>query len=300
MFGPNEPVPPVVAPPSERGRWGARAIVLTVAACILLEVPAYVLWKRTRRAESEEQRLRGEVAQAQAESGAARTQASEAQVSANQAARQRDEALQARAESTQQATQAQHQATFAAQQATEAQHQAALATQQATAAQQEAARLRAERQAQLDHLQNVLSHIAATRETDSGLIVTLDSNAIRFDFDKSTVRPVNRESLSRMAGVLMTLQGYEIHVYGYTDDVGTAQYNQKLSERRAEAVRDYLVQSGVDPHVIDTKGYGKSDPLETGESALARAQNRRVEIGIVDSVLRMEGPAPPAASAAHN
>jgi outer membrane protein OmpA-like peptidoglycan-associated protein len=179
----------------------------------------------------------------------------------------------------------------------QAQHQASLASQQASQAQKEAEALRAERQAELDRLQSVLSQIASTRKTASGLIVTLDSNAIRFDFDKSTIRPGNREVLSRMAGVLMTLQGYQLYVYGYTDNIGTEEYNQKLSERRAAAVRDYLVQSGVDPKIIATKGYGQSDPLENGESAQARAKNRRVEISIVDSVLRMEGVVSPTAAA---
>jgi outer membrane protein OmpA-like peptidoglycan-associated protein len=300
MFGLNEPVPPVIAPPPEKKGWGAGAIILIVAACILLEIPGYLLWKRTRQAEGrvqaltqQAQQLRGAVSQAQADSGVARTEAAQAQASAEQAA-------QAKAQSDQQAEQAQKQAEAATQQATQAEHQAALASQQATEAQQEAARLHAQRQAELDHLRHVLSQIATTRETDSGLIVTLDSNAIRFDFDKATIRPGNRESLSRMAGVLMTLDGYQIYVYGYTDDVGTAQYNQKLSERRAAAVRDCLVQSGVDAKIIDSKGYGKSDPLETGESAQARAKNRRVEIGIVDSVLRVEPGAPSQSPTAHN
>ena len=143
----------------------------------------------------------------------------------------------------------------------------------------------------------MLSQIASTRKTASGLVVTLDNNAIRFDFDKSAIRPGNREVLSRMAGVLMTLQGYQIYVYGYTDNVGAEEYNQKLSERRAAAVRDYLVQSGVDPKIIEAKGYGKSDPLENGENAQARAKNRRVEVSIVDSVLHMEGVVPPTPAA---
>ena len=141
--------------------------------------------------------------------------------------------------------------------AAQAQHQASLASQQASQSQKEAVALRSERQAELDRLQSVLSQIASTRKTASGLVVTLDNNAIRFDFDKSAIRPGNREVLSRMAGVLMTLQGYQIYVYGFTDNVGTEEYNQKLSERRAAAVRDYLVQSGVDPKIIDAKGYGQ-------------------------------------------
>jgi len=215
---------------------------------------------------------------AQTQSGAAITQASAAQESAAQAAQQRDAAMQARAQSEQIAVQAQH--------------RASMATQQASQAQQEAQALRADRQAQLDRLQSVLSQITSTRKIEGGLVVTLDSNAIRFDFDKSTIRPGNRELLSRVAGVLMTLQGYGIYVYGYTDNIGTEQYNQKLSERRAAAVRDYLVQAGVDPKMIYAKGYGESDPLESGGSKEARAKNRRVEIGIVDSVLHVEGEVP--------
>jgi outer membrane protein OmpA-like peptidoglycan-associated protein len=227
--------------------------------------------------------LRREVTLARAQSGAAIAQASQAQESASQAAQQRDQAQQARARSEEAAAQAQH--------------QASVANQQATQAQQEATALRAERESELDRLQSVLSQIASTRKTASGLIVTLDNNAIRFDFDKSTIRPGNREVLSRMAGVLMTLQGYQIYVYGYTDNVGTEEYNQKLSERRAAAVRDYLAQSGVDPKIIAAKGYGQADPLENGASTQARAKNRRVEISIVDSVLRMEGVVPPTAAA---
>ncbi len=293
MFGVNETLPPVIQPPPEKS-WGpAGLVILILIGCLILEIPAYLLWHRTRRAERElailseqAQELRREVTQAQAQSGAAATQASAAQESAAQAAQQRDQAVQAQAQSQQVAAQAQH--------------QAAVATEQASQAHQEAETLRAEREAELDRLQSVLSQIASTRKTGSGLIVTLDSNAIRFDFDKSTIRPGNREVLSRMAGVLMTLQGYQIYVYGFTDDIGTEQYNQKLSERRAAAVRDYLVQSGVDPKIFATKGYGKADPLDKGESAQARAKNRRVEIGIVDSVLRMQGEVPPTAATSHN
>ena len=293
MFGLKETLPPVIEPPPGKSRGPARVVILFIIGCAVLEIPAYLLWKRSRRAETglaalneQSQSMRREVAQAQAQSGAALDQASRAQANAAQAAQQRDQAEQARNQSEQQAAQAQLDAAVAAQRANRAQQQAAQA-------QQEAASLRDERQAQLDHLQTVLARIASTRKTSSGLVVTLDSNAIRFDFDKSAIKPGNREMLSRMAGVLMTLQGYQIYVYGYTDNIGTDQYNQKLSERRADAVRDYLAHSGVDPKIMATKGYGKSDPLESGESARARAKNRRVEVGIVDSVLRMESEVPP-------
>jgi outer membrane protein OmpA-like peptidoglycan-associated protein len=94
--------------------------------------------------------------------------------------------------------------------------------------------------------------------------------------------------LNRIAGILMTLKGFSIYVYGYTDDVGSQEYNLKLSSRRAQAVRDSLVQAGIDPGLITTKGFGKSDPRVKDESAQGRAANRRVEIGIVDSRLLFE------------
>ncbi len=204
-------------------------------------------------------------------------QAAQAAQSAQAAAQQRDQADAARAQSQNQAQQAQQ--------------QAAVAKQEASQAEQKAEEYRRQREQELAHLKDVLSHIADTRRTVDGLVVTLGSNSIRFDFDKSDIKPQYREILSRIAGVLMSVEGYAISVYGYTDDVGTADYNLKLSERRAQAVRDYLVESGLDLKIITTKGYGKSDPRVPGDSAPAHATNRRVEIGIVDTTLRLEGPA---------
>ena len=126
-----------------------------------------------------------------------------------------------------------------------------------------------------------------------GLVMTLGSNSIRFAFDKSTLRPEDKEVLSRIAGILSTLKGYQISVYGYTDDIGTKEYNLKLSERRAKAVRDYLVQSGLNPDIITTKSFGQSDPLVPRDSPSARAINRRVVICIFDSTLQLQGVVPP-------
>jgi outer membrane protein OmpA-like peptidoglycan-associated protein len=213
--------------------------------------------------------------QVSARSEAASIRATQAEEHAAEAARLRDQAEAARAQSEKAANQALGQAVVAQQEASQARRQA-----------QELLR---ERQAALDHLQQVLGHIAETRRTENGVVMSLGSNYVRFDFDKSTLRPENRELLSRVAGVLMTLKGYQVYIYGYTDDIGTEQYNQGLSERRAESVRDYFVRCGLDPGMLSTKGYGEADPLVKGSSVKARAQNRRVEIGIVDSVLRMQG-----------
>jgi len=120
--------------------------------------------------------------------------------------------------------------------------------------------------------------------------MTLDSKSIRFDFDKANIKPEYRDILNRIAGILMTLKGYTIAVYGYTDDIGTQTYNLQLSQRRAEAVRDFLVETGISPTIMRTKGFGKSDPRVPGDSEQARTANRRVEIGIVDSKLITNGP----------
>ncbi|MGH9328755.1 MAG: OmpA family protein [Terriglobia bacterium] len=215
----------------------------------------------------------------QVESGArtALIEATGARASAQQAAEERNEAEKV-------ATQSQNEARLAHAQAQTAQNEATLAEQKAAQYQQE-------RQAELNRLQQVLGQIAETRRTAMGVIMTLGNNSIQFDFDKASLRPGNREILSRIAGVLMMLKGYHISVFGYTDDIGTQQYNLKLSERRAQAVRGYLVRAGLNPNIITAKGFGKSDPRVPGDTPQARAINRRVEIGIVDSTLRFPGSA---------
>ncbi len=72
----------------------------------------------------------------------------------------------------------------------------------------------------------------------------------------------------------------DIKVVGYTDSVGTDAYNQQLSIRRANAVKDYMVSEGVDPGIIDAKGMGEADPVASNKTAAGRAENRRVEISV--------------------
>ena len=89
-----------------------------------------------------------------------------------------------------------------------------------------------------------------------------------------------------MAGILLTSKDYTVSVNGYTDDVGSDEYNQKLSERRAQAVRDYLVEAGIPAEILSVTGHGKSLPLVKGTSEEARAKNRRVELGIASARIR--------------
>jgi outer membrane protein OmpA-like peptidoglycan-associated protein len=85
----------------------------------------------------------------------------------------------------------------------------------------------------------------------------------------------------------LTRNGYSIYVYGYIDDVGTQACNPKLSERRDD-VRNLLIRAGLDPSIVTTKSFGKSDLRIAGDSEQVRAANRRVEIGIVDSALLLD------------
>jgi outer membrane protein OmpA-like peptidoglycan-associated protein len=120
------------------------------------------------------------------------------------------------------------------------------------------------------------------------MVVSLGEDRFLFDFDKADVKLENRELLSRIAGVLLASHGYRLYVYGHTDDVGTGEYNQDLSERRAKSVRDYLVKAGIPEEIIESKGFGKTSPRVPAKTRDARQKNRRVEIGVVDTIINYE------------
>jgi outer membrane protein OmpA-like peptidoglycan-associated protein len=268
------------------GPAGRTSFLWVVIGLVIVGISGFYFLRRLNRLEIQVARLSKQIEQTNQglqqigeKSDEALHHASQAEANAQQAAQLRDQAEKAQAKSEEEAG--------------VAKQQAQAARNEATLAQQKAEEYRKQREEELDRLQKVLNQIADTRRTAMGLIMTLGSNSIRFDFDKSDLRPENREVLSRIAGVLITLKGYSIYVYGYTDDIGTQEYNLKLSERRAQAVRDYLVKAGLDPSIISTKGFGKSDPRVRGDSDAARAINRRVEIGIVDSRLRFDEVTPP-------
>jgi OOP family OmpA-OmpF porin len=102
-----------------------------------------------------------------------------------------------------------------------------------------------------------------------------------FDFDKATLKPEGRQLLDQVATQARSIELETIIAVGHTDSIGTVPYNQKLSERRAAAVKSYLVSKGIDPNRIYTEGKGKSQPVATNKTKEGRAQNRRVEIEIV-------------------
>jgi len=148
-------------------------------------------------------------------------------------------------------------------------------------AEAEAQRARQEREQARAEMQRALSAIAETRETARGLIVNLPD--ILFDFNRASLRPQAREILSKITGILLVARGYRLSIEGHTDSVGSDEYNLKLSQNRAQSVRDYLVQAGLPPEMITrVQGLGESQPVAPNTTNEGRQKNRRVEIVIQD------------------
>jgi outer membrane protein OmpA-like peptidoglycan-associated protein len=106
---------------------------------------------------------------------------------------------------------------------------------------------------------------------------------VNFDFNSSTIRPDSRPVLDQAATLLKANSGVQVLVQGYTDSIGSDEYNQALSLRRAEAVYRYLVNQGVDPERLTVEGFGKRNPVASNDTEAGRAQNRRVELHPVQS-----------------
>jgi outer membrane protein OmpA-like peptidoglycan-associated protein len=101
---------------------------------------------------------------------------------------------------------------------------------------------------------------------------------VNFDFDKATLQPQGKPILDEAARILKENPSINVQVQGYTDGIGSVEYNLKLSDRRAATVKNYLVSQGVSASRLTTKGFGKSNPVATNDTADGRAQNRRVEL----------------------
>jgi outer membrane protein OmpA-like peptidoglycan-associated protein len=110
--------------------------------------------------------------------------------------------------------------------------------------------------------------------------IAVPINNLFFDFDQSVILPTSIPELKRLANIIK-LKNPKVEISGHTDSVGDDQYNQVLSEKRAAAVKDFLVTEGCNPDRLFTIGYGRSRPVESNESDAGRAKNRRVEIKFV-------------------
>lgn len=128
--------------------------------------------------------------------------------------------------------------------------------------------------------------ILETRDTARGLIVNMSD--VLFDTAKHTLRPAAREKLAKVAGIISGHPGLRLAVEGYTDSVGGDDYNQKLSEDRGTAVRDYLTKEGVAGTSVTSQGFGKSQPVASNDTAAGRQQNRRVELVVSGEIIGVQ------------
>ena len=238
-----------------------------------------------RRAAAEEERRRAEVAaqaeaqrRAQAEAVAAQAQAATLEA---QKARAAAEAERLAAERAKTEADAARQAALV-----EQQRLAQLAEQsKLAAAEAERARLTAEQDKEnlRRQLLEQFNMILQTRDSARGLIVNMSD--VLFDTAKYTLRPAAREKLARVSGIILSHPGLRIEIEGHTDSVGSDEYNQKLSEQRASAVRDYLMSQGMNASIVTAKGLGETMPVASNDNAAGRQQNRRVELVVSGEVI---------------
>ncbi len=120
---------------------------------------------------------------------------------------------------------------------------------------------------------------ATVERVGEGIQVTFESG-ILFGFDKSDLTPEAQQNIRELAETLRKYPDTNVLIEGHTDDKGSDDYNQSLSERRAEAVARYTIAQGVSASRITTKGYGEAQPLASNDTDANRAQNRRVEVAI--------------------
>ena len=208
-----------------------------------------------------------------------------AQQSQAAAARAQAEAQQ-QAEQRAQADAAAKDAEERARKAREAQAAAEQATQQAA---QQTEQMR-------ERLRQQLNQVLQTTETARGLVMNMSD--VLFDFNKYTLKPEAREKLAKVSGILLAYPGLKVQVEGYTDNIGSDEYNQKLSEERADGVRDYLVSQSVKDDNVTAAGYGKSNPVADNSSNAGRAQNRRVQLVVSGDAIGVQESAPGAQSQA--
>jgi outer membrane protein OmpA-like peptidoglycan-associated protein len=229
-------------------------------------------------------------AQAAAEKKAADDRAAKARAEADAQARARQEAETARLQAERAKAEAQKAAEEAARQKQEAEKAKAeaLAQQQALAAEADKAREAAaqseqmrqqaekEKQELRARLLQQLNTVLATRDTARGLIANMSD--VLFKSGSYELLAGARERLAKVSGIVLAYPSLRLSVEGHTDSIGTDDYNQQLSEHRAEAVRDYLVQQGIAGDTIVASGFGKTAPVASNDTAEGRQQNRRVEL----------------------
>jgi outer membrane protein OmpA-like peptidoglycan-associated protein len=155
----------------------------------------------------------------------------------------------------------------------------AVASAEERSRQAEAERLRAR-----EELRQQLNIVLQTRDTARGLIVNMSD--VLFDTAQATLRPGAREKLAKVAGIVLAHPDLHLDIEGHTDSVGDDAYNQRLSERRAASVSEFLIKQGVQASAITSKGFGETSPVASNDTAAGRQQNRRVELVVTGESIK--------------
>jgi outer membrane protein OmpA-like peptidoglycan-associated protein len=231
----------------------------------------------------EQAALQQEREDAAARQAAAQHQAEEARLQAEADARARQQAEEQSERDAQQRAAAEQ----ARADADAARAQASAEAQRADQAAAEANRLRdqavQERNALREQLLQQFNAVLPTRETARGLVVNMSD--VLFDFNKYTLKENAKLALAKISGIVISHPGLNLVVEGYTDSIGGDEYNQHLSEERADTVRDFLLSQGLNPQSMTAVGYGKAYPVASNDTNAGRALNRRVELVVSGEVI---------------
>jgi outer membrane protein OmpA-like peptidoglycan-associated protein len=241
--------------------------------------------KEDERIAAEQKAAEDRTRQAQEQAVIEQGRARDAREQTLQAQQERQAAEQAKAEAVQ------------AQQQAEAARQAALVQQQALAAQAQTAEERArtaeqEKEDMRQRLLAQLNQVLQTRDSARGLIVNMSD--VLFDLNQSTLKPGAKVRLAKVAGIIQAYPDLRLQIEGYTDSTGSMELNQQLSDRRAAAVRDFLVSQGVSINNVTAQGFGPSNPVASNASPQGRQMNRRVDLVVNGESIAAQKSAGPA------
>lgn len=134
-------------------------------------------------------------------------------------------------------------------------------------------------QSEAERLRQEMEALQA-KQTERGMVLTLGD--VLFDLNQAELKPAGQRTVERLAEFMQEYPERRVRVEGYTDSTGAADYNQQLSERRAEAVRNALMLEGIEPSRVELQGFGEQYPVASNDTSSGRQQNRRVEIVISD------------------
>jgi outer membrane protein OmpA-like peptidoglycan-associated protein len=262
-----------------RRKQGSKAIGTVARGAVQSAEDARLLSvRRAQQEQLEAQRLAEQQRTAEAQQRA-QTAQQQAQLETQQ--RQLAEQERARAQEDLRAAQQAREQAEQERQRAETARQAAFAQQQAAETQAQQAQLAAQRAEQekeqtRQQLLQQLNQVMQTRESARGLIVNMPD--VLFDTGKYTLKAGARERLARVAGILQAYPGLRVQIEGHTDSTGTPEFNQRLSEQRAQAVQQFLQTQGVNRDLVTAQGFGQTAPVASNTTAEGRQLNRRVDL----------------------